>query len=860
MLRRKALKDQNVVFITSDKDALESSRPELPGPRPPRPPRRNRDPQRSIDEFWAGFSVENPGKAFAILPDNYHARRLARKAPKGVARGENAVTSFEEARATCEAKVKKIARECRRVNQKYRDPHFDIEFDLKDEGSPKDCLNGLTRDYEFFPESTKRVGDIFDEPRFYVDGATASDVRQGRDGDCWLMAALCTLSNKEDLIQNICVARDEAVGVYGFVFYRDGEWISEVIDDKLYLTKADYDEMHEDERPRWEAITRIDTEEEYRRVYQSGSGALYFAQCRHPNETWLPLLEKAYAKAHGDYGAIEAGFVGEAIEDLTAGVTTELFSSDILDKEKFWNEELMNVNKDFLFGCSTGYFREYSSNRKGIVGMHAYSIMRAVESHGERLLLLRNPWGDTEWNGPWSDGSEQWTPEWMTRLNHRFGDDGAFWISYKDLLRKYQHFDRTRLFGPDWHITQQWTRLDIPWTVCYHDTKFGITLAKESQVVIVLSQLDERYFIGLEGQYTFQLQFRVHKEGEEDYLVRSHGNYCMSRSVSTELTLEAGKYSVLMKVAATRYRECPTPDEVIRDTCRGRRDKLLQTGLSYDLAHAKVQRKEHEEMPEETKGKVNRPPTGDLAAKELGPLPAPPESNSMPDPAITEAENSTFSPAQGPAVAVTKSPTTLEAAKTKAPVRKGYQTRRRPSPPSLEAVPKSAPEDAPLSTPPTSRPNTPSFSTSPNNIDPPPPPPPGFLFGPPFGAQPPPPPPPPPPDSEDEEFFNDPWNAVCVVGLKVYTLGSSETEVVVIRPGDGRAEGSQTETGNCGGEEKGLDVDDGAKDAALEDVGSGVREEESEGAEVKGEKESEEGKVVQSNVEEGKREDSKKVE
>jgi len=34
------------------------------------------------------------------------------------------------------------------------------------------------------------------------------------------MAALCTLGNKEGLINRICVARDEEVGVYGFVFYR----------------------------------------------------------------------------------------------------------------------------------------------------------------------------------------------------------------------------------------------------------------------------------------------------------------------------------------------------------------------------------------------------------------------------------------------------------------------------------------------------------------------------------------------------------------------------------------------------------------------------------------------------------------
>lgn len=104
-------------------------------------------------------------------------------------------------------------------------------------------------------------------------------------------------------------------------------------------------------------------------------------------------------------------------------MTTELFASDILDKDKFWHEELMNVNKNFLFGC--GQMGGRYGQRKGILEKHAYSIMEAREVNGERLLKLRNPWGNGEWTGAWADGSAEWTPEWMSLLDHKFGDDGV---------------------------------------------------------------------------------------------------------------------------------------------------------------------------------------------------------------------------------------------------------------------------------------------------------------------------------------------------------------------------------------------------------------------------------------------------
>lgn len=137
--------------------------------------------------------------------------------------------------------------------------------DKKDSNDDDDSMWDF--DTGFSPGSVKRVGDIFEDPKFFINDATANDIRQGRDGDCWFMAALCTLGNKADLIPKICVARDEQVGVYGFVFHRDGEWVSEIIDDKLYLTKPDYDESWI-ERNLIEDRQRINSEEDYRKIYQ----------------------------------------------------------------------------------------------------------------------------------------------------------------------------------------------------------------------------------------------------------------------------------------------------------------------------------------------------------------------------------------------------------------------------------------------------------------------------------------------------------------------------------------------------------------------------------------------------------------
>ncbi len=80
----------------------------------------------------------------------------------------------------------------------------------------------------------------------------------------------------------------------------------------------------------------------------------------------------------------------EGLEDLTGGVTTELLTSDILDTDEFWRNEILKVNREFLFGCSTGLLDGGYGNRDGISEGHAYVIMEAREiSTGQRLVKLR---------------------------------------------------------------------------------------------------------------------------------------------------------------------------------------------------------------------------------------------------------------------------------------------------------------------------------------------------------------------------------------------------------------------------------------------------------------------------------------
>lgn len=131
-----------------------------PGVLRPPPPRRRgpkkQHPQEYMKKFWDKFNTDYPGKVFTVLPDNPLALKKAAKAPKGVVQGQREAKSYEEAVAECRRNVQRIIRECQRINQKYRDPFFDIEWDLK--SGQRYCLDGLSKKKpDMRPKGVKRV-------------------------------------------------------------------------------------------------------------------------------------------------------------------------------------------------------------------------------------------------------------------------------------------------------------------------------------------------------------------------------------------------------------------------------------------------------------------------------------------------------------------------------------------------------------------------------------------------------------------------------------------------------------------------------------------------------------------------------
>nr|QEG59396.2 calpain-3 [Pagrus major] len=271
----------------------------------------------------------------------------------------------------------------------------------------------------------KRPSEICENPQFVIDGANRTDICQGELGDCWLLAAIACLTVNEKLLYRV-IPPDQSftenyAGIFHFQFWRYGEWIDVVVDDRI----------------------------------PTCNNQLVFTKSFRKNEFWSALLEKAYAKLHGSYEALKGGNTLEAMEDFTGGVT-EFFELSEAPKE-LYNIMRKALQRGSLMGCSIDVFSASeleSRTNLGLVRGHAYSIIGLAEcdevakNTKVRLIRLRNPWGFVLWKGPWSANSKEWSTISTAdkeNLKKQTIEASEFWMSFDDFKRNFTKLEMCNL-------------------------------------------------------------------------------------------------------------------------------------------------------------------------------------------------------------------------------------------------------------------------------------------------------------------------------------------------------------------------------------------------------------------------------
>jgi len=304
---------------------------------------------------------------------------------------------------------------CKKSGQKFQDADF-----------PPDArsLYKSRKKKDNYITSWKRISELSTNPQVFVDHLNAGDVDQGYLGDCYLLGSMSVIATRKSILRPLFVYSNAEHGIYQVKFFKNGEWRIVTVDEWL--------PMH--------------------------GNNLAYAHCAHKDEFWVPLMEKAYAKLHGCYEAIEGGNSAAAMTDLT-GESSEIitFSDPAVQKKIkagiFWHDMRKYYKERYLLGTSCtvhGASAEHDTG-SGILANHAYGVLKTVpiDKH-THLVCVRNPWGKTEWRGRWADNSKEWTKAILKKLKYKFADDGIFWMALDDFVRHYDSLYVCRMLEDDY--------------------------------------------------------------------------------------------------------------------------------------------------------------------------------------------------------------------------------------------------------------------------------------------------------------------------------------------------------------------------------------------------------------------------
>ena len=256
----------------------------------------------------------------------------------------------------------------------------------------------------------------------FIEGATVDDIQQGNIGDCYFLSAVGSLCDpKFELINSLFHIKEKTEeNVYGIYFFIDGRWKLVLVDDYFpYKTKK--------------CVVK----------------ELFFS-CSFQNEIWVSLLEKAWAKLNGCFARIGCGgYCYEAFDVLTEAYTEHIF----IDKNKedeIW-EKMENAKEKYAMAAGTHAKSNYLDlDEVGLISGHGYTVIKPlvieVKKEKVKLVQLKNPWGNQEFNGEWGNHSKKWTASLKKKYKFQgSNDEGIFYMSYKDFLKYFCILDIAKI-------------------------------------------------------------------------------------------------------------------------------------------------------------------------------------------------------------------------------------------------------------------------------------------------------------------------------------------------------------------------------------------------------------------------------
>jgi hypothetical protein len=296
----------------------------------------------------------------------------------------------------------------------------------------------------------KRPQDLATKPRLFIDdpnedgdGVEANDIIQGSLGDCYFLSAVAILASVkgQKLVQKLFVKTDTfEQGLIAVRFFKEGYWWDVAID--TFIPCVD---------PQTPCFVRM----------------------ADPNEFWMIFLEKAYAKIHGCYEALDGGFMNEALVDLTGGAPGRVQVSDLFQvcgrggrispdaRDEALNLLSKRARGVLLQGASAAGDTETALGN-GLYSGHAYALCNTKKtSQGDFLVQLRNPWGGHEWTGAWNDKDPRWTKALKAEVGQKNKEDGMFWMSIEDFATSFNEITFIDLVPSSFSILRaesEWTK------------------------------------------------------------------------------------------------------------------------------------------------------------------------------------------------------------------------------------------------------------------------------------------------------------------------------------------------------------------------------------------------------------------